>query len=38
MPGMMAHYSHGGSEWEAKLRETVKKLSDDMSGRMEGGA
>jgi len=36
MPGMTAHYSHGGPEWEAKLREAVKKLSDGMSDGMSG--
>ena len=26
MPGMTANYSHGGPEWDMKLRETVKRL------------
>jgi len=26
MPGMTAAYSHGGPEWDAKLREAVKRL------------
>ena len=37
MPGMTAHYSHGGPEWEAKLREAVKKLSYEMSDGLVGG-
>ncbi len=37
MPGMTARYSHGGPEWEAKIREAVKKLSDEMSDGLLGG-
>ena len=37
MPGMTARYSHGGPEWEAKIREAVKKLSDEMSDGLFGG-
>jgi integrase len=37
MPGMTARYSHGGPEWEAKIREAVMKLSDEMSDGLFGG-
>jgi hypothetical protein len=26
MPGMTAHYSHGGPEWDRKLRHAVESL------------
>jgi integrase len=37
MLGMTARYSHGGPEWEAKIREAVQKLSDEMSDGLVGG-
>lgn len=37
MPGMTGHYSHGGAEWDAKLREAVTLLEKSLLGKKAAG-